>query len=142
MKALWTQEEASYEGQYVSFPPVWSYPKPVQQPHPPVILGGEAKRALKRVVAWGDGWLPRGNFLSVDELAAARKEMDRLASEAGRDPKSLTMTVFRGDPDAASNARYAAAGVDRVLHIVPSLPEAQALAELEALAAAVHPGNN
>ncbi len=140
MKALWTQDEASYQGKYVSFPPVWSYPKPVQQPHPPVILGGEAKRALKRVVAWGDGWLPRGNFVSVDEIAAARKEMDQLASEAGRDPKSLSITVFRGDPDAASNARYAAAGVDRVLHIVPSVPEADAIAELEQLAAAVQPG--
>lgn len=139
MKALWTKDEASYQGSHVSFPAVWSYPKPVQTPHPPVILGGEAKYALQRVVQWGDGWLPRGNFLSVDEIAAGRQELQRLAVEAGRDPQSLSISVFRADPDAASNARYAEAGVDRVLHVVPTLPETEALEALEQLADKVQP---
>ena len=141
MKTLWTQEEAAYAGTYVRFPPVWCYPKPVQKPHPPIILGGEARNALNRVVQWGDGWLPRGNLLSVDEIAAARKELDRLATAAGRDPRALSISIFRAAPDPASNARYAAAGVDRVLHVLPSLPEAEALAALEQLAMTVKPGS-
>ncbi len=139
MKELWTQDEASYQGTYFRFPPVWCYPKPVQKPHPPIILGGEAKNVLKRVVEWGDGWLPRAREVSVDDLAAARKTLDRLATEAGRDPKSLTISVFRAEPDPASNARYAAAGVDRVLHLIPSVPEAEALEALERLAETVQP---
>jgi probable F420-dependent oxidoreductase len=139
MKELWTKDEASYQGSYYSFPPLWLYPKPVQKPHPPVILGGEAKNVLKRVVQYGDGWLPRGTMTKAEELATARKELDRLATAAGRDPKSLTISVFRAEPDPASNARYAAAGVDRVLHLIPSLPEAQALEALEKLAATVQP---
>lgn len=139
MKELWTQDEASYQGTYFRFPPVWCYPKPVQKPHPPIILGGEAKNVLKRVVEWGDGWLPRAREVSVDDIATARKTLDRLATEAGRDPKSLTISVFRAEPDPASNARYATAGVDRVLHLIPSVPEAEALEALERLADTVQP---
>ena len=58
MKELWTKTEAEYHGKYYDFPPVRSYPKPAQKPHPPVILGGHARTVLERIVEWGDGWLP------------------------------------------------------------------------------------
>jgi probable F420-dependent oxidoreductase len=140
MKALWTQDESSYQGSYYKFPPVWCYPKPVQKPHPPVILGGEAANVFKRVIEWGDGWLPRGNYISLEKVAEGRRELDRLAMAAGRDPKSISITIYRADPDPESNARYAEVGVNRVLHLIPSLPEAEAIDALEKLAATVKPG--
>jgi probable F420-dependent oxidoreductase len=142
MKALWTQDESSYKGSHYNFPPVWCYPKPIQKPHPPVILGGEASNVFKRIMEWGDGWMPRGNYISAEKIAEGRKELDRLAHTAGRDPKSISITVFRADPDPASNERYATAGADRALHLIPPLPEAEALDALEKLAITVRPGSS
>ena len=59
MKALWTQEEAEFHGEFVNFDPVWLYPKPKQKPHPPILLGGETDHTLRRVVEFCDGWFPR-----------------------------------------------------------------------------------
>src|SRR5919109_1590573 len=91
MKELWTKLEAEFHGTYYDFPPVKSYPKPAQKPHPPVILGGHAKNVLERVVAWGDGWLP--NRTTPEKLAASRATLDRLAKDAGRNPAAITISV-------------------------------------------------
>ena len=91
MKKLWTQEEASHQGRYYNFPAVKSYPKPLQKPHPPVLLGGMAPNVLKRIVRWADGWLP--NRISPELLREKRAELDRRAEAAGRDPASLTISV-------------------------------------------------
>ncbi len=91
MKVLWTEEEAEFHGRYYDFPPVRCYPKPAQKPHPPVILGGMARNVLRRIVAWGDGWLP--NRITPERLREARAQLDALAGEAGRDPALLTITV-------------------------------------------------
>jgi probable F420-dependent oxidoreductase len=117
MKALWTEEEAAFHGALVKFDPVWSYPKPAQRPHPPILLGGESDHTLKRVVEFCDGWFPRAKpgFDPVDMVARLR----RAAEGAGRDPASLTITVFRAPADAAALGSYRAAGIDRALLEVP-----------------------
>src|SRR5688572_16655907 len=97
MKALWTQEEASFHGEFVRFDPVWCYPKPMQRPHPPVLLGGETDHTLRRVVAWCDGWFPRAGAGFDPAEAVAR--LRRMAEEKGRDFASLGITVFRAPPD-------------------------------------------
>src|SRR2546429_1758434 len=91
MKELWTKQEAEFHGKYYNFPPVRSYPKPAQKPHPPVLLGGGAKNVLQRVVALGDGWLP--NRVTPDQLRESRATLDRLAKDAGRDPSAISITV-------------------------------------------------
>lgn len=118
MKALWTQDEAEFHGEFVDFDPVWSWPKPAQRPHPPILLGGETDHTLRRVVEFCDGWIPRagrGDFDAREAMARLR----RIAEAAGRDPAGLTVTVFRGPQDAAALATYREAGITRVLFDVP-----------------------
>jgi alkanesulfonate monooxygenase SsuD/methylene tetrahydromethanopterin reductase-like flavin-dependent oxidoreductase (luciferase family) len=92
MKALWTQDEASYHGEFVNFDPVWSWPKPAQRPHPPIILGGESDHTLRRVIDYCDGWFPRprGGYDVVQGVERLR----RMATEKGRNPATLTTIVF------------------------------------------------
>lgn len=113
MKELWTKEEAEYHGRYYDFPPVKSYPKPVQKPHPPVILGGMAKNVLKRVASWGDGWMP--NRITPKQLEESRAILDTLAAEAGRDPASLTISVYGQNPDRQLCQDLINAGANRVV---------------------------
>ena len=95
LKKLWTEDEAEFHGRYYDFPPVYCYPKPVQKPHPPVLLGGNARNVLQRIASWGDGWLPIR--VTPGEVEESRKILDTLAAERGRDPASITISVF-GQP--------------------------------------------
>ncbi len=113
MKALWTEEEAEYHGEFVDFEPVWSLPKPKQKPHPPLLLGGETDHTLRRVVEYCDGWFPRPTHGFDPEEGMAR--LRRIAEEANRDPASLSVTVFRLPPIKAEVERYAKAGIERGL---------------------------
>ena len=97
LKELWTKDEAEYHGQYYDFPPVYCNPKPVQKPHPPVLLGGNAKNVLRRVARWGDGWLP--NRATPDQIEESKKILEVLEAERGREPGSLTISVFGQSPD-------------------------------------------
>ena len=135
MKALWTQDEAEYHGTFYDFPPVRSFPKPVQQPHPPVLLGGSARNVFQRVVAWGDGWMPVR--ATPDDIEKGRASLDELATAADRDPKSLDVTVFGEGSDRQAIQRFETAGADRVIVRLPSTADESALAELERMAAAV-----
>ena len=127
MKAIWTQDEASYHGELLDFDPIWSWPKPVQRPHPPVILGGNGPNTLQRVVRYADGWMPnRGDFV------ARIPELQRMAAEAGRGP--IPVSAY---PRAAAGAgeieRLAAAGVERCIYYVPADGRDAALRRLEEL---------
>jgi len=113
MKELWTKEEAEYHGQYFDFPLVKSYPKPLQTPHPPIILGGMAKNVLRRVIAHADGWMP--NRVTPAEVEESRKKLDAMAAEAGRDPKSITITVYGQMPQKDIVQPLLNAGADRVV---------------------------
>ena len=92
LKELWTKDEAEFHGRYYDFPPVYCYPKPVQQPHPPILMGGHSPNVLQRVARWGDGWLPTD--VTPNRVEEARKELGALAEERGRDPESLTVSPF------------------------------------------------
>jgi probable F420-dependent oxidoreductase len=113
MKELWTKREAEFHGRYYNFPAVKSFPKPVQKPHPPVILGGFARNVLERVVAWGDGWLP--NRVTPEQLRESRATLDRMARDAGRDPASITISVYGQLADRDLIKRFHDAGATRVV---------------------------
>jgi probable F420-dependent oxidoreductase len=95
MKELWTKEESEYHGKYYNFPAVRCFPKPAAKPHPPVLLGGSSKYVFKRIVEWGDGWLPTG--ASVESIQRGCATLNELAEKAGRNPRSLTVIAF-GQP--------------------------------------------
>jgi len=118
MKALWTEDEASFHGEFVNLEPTWSWPKPIQRPHPPVIIGGETDYTINRVIEFGDGWLPRAspNFDPTVGMTRLREA----AGKAGRDMSSLSVSVFRAPPDAQTLESYAQAGIERSLLMLPS----------------------
>lgn len=129
MKALWTQEEAFFHGEMVNFDPVWSYPKPKQRPHPPILLGGGTDYTIKRVVEFCDGWLPigRGGFNAPEGVARLHKA----ASAAGRDFSTLTINVFAAPPDAAVLAGYREAGIHSAILSIPDLTRDEILGVLD-----------
>ncbi|HEX4504859.1 MAG TPA: LLM class F420-dependent oxidoreductase, partial [Alphaproteobacteria bacterium] len=98
MKALWTEDESSFHGEFVNFDPVWCYPKPTQRPHPPILLGGETDLTLKRIVEYCDGWFPRGGPDFDPAVAVSR--LKAACAEAGRDFSQMQITVFRAPTDA------------------------------------------
>ncbi len=147
MKQLWTQDEAEYHGSYYDFPPVKLFPKPAQKPHPPVFLGGTAKNVLKRVVEYGDGWMParaativstnHANFVDREEIERGRQELNDLAEAAGRDPASIRVLAFGGPRQYRTRDAIdalAEAGADRATIWLRSDTEGGALEELAELA--------
>ena len=113
MKSLWTEVESEYHGRYYDFPPVYSFPRSVQRPHPPVYLGGMARNVFKRIVEWGDGWMP--NRVTPDDIRSGRRKLDDLAVEAGRDPDSISISVFGQPADRDLISDLFDAGADRVM---------------------------
>ena len=132
MKELWTKTESEYHGKYYDFPPVYSFPRPVQRPHPPVLLGGMARNVFKRIAEWGDGWIP--NRVTPEEVAAGRAKLDELATVAGRDPASIPISVFGQQPDPGLVERFFDAGAARVTVRLPVAGEEESLVELERMA--------
>ena len=118
MQAIWTGEEASYDGKFTHFEPAWLWPKPVQKPYPPILLGGETKYSLRRVMEFCDGWMPRGN--NMTDPKAAMEKLRGYADEAGRDMDSIAVSVCRAPPKADYLAKCREAGVMRVLLQLPS----------------------
>jgi probable F420-dependent oxidoreductase len=132
MKALWTEEEAAYHGQMVDFDPVWSYPKPAQKPHPPILLGGETDYTLRRVVEYCDGWFPRPQ--RGWDIRHELGRLHRMAEEKRRDPKTLSVSVFRAPADKAALDDYRTAGVDRAVLEVPDRSRDEILRVLDGYA--------
>jgi probable F420-dependent oxidoreductase len=119
MKAMWTQEEPEFHGQFVDFDPIWSNPKPVQKPHPPVVMGGDGATTFDRVVQFCDGWMPISRGGNVDAIAAKAPELKRRLESAGRDPQSVSLSLFSCPPDAAVVATLERAGFNRVIFSLP-----------------------
>ncbi len=132
LKQIWTTEQAEYHGEHVDFDPIYLWPKPVQQPHPPIYLGGESPAALRRLATYGDAWLPRAHT-APEEIVRVRKWL----AEQGRN--GVPFTVFAANTDERRLAGYVDAGVDEITLMLDTLPEAEtlrALDELTAVAAA------
>jgi alkanesulfonate monooxygenase SsuD/methylene tetrahydromethanopterin reductase-like flavin-dependent oxidoreductase (luciferase family) len=121
MKEIWTQEEATFHGDFVNFDAIWSYPKPLQQPHPPIIVGGNGPTVFDRVLDYGDAWMPNHYRDVVDRIPELRER-------AGRHVPVIVM----GPPTKAKVLEsYAEAGVDRVLFWLPSTRLALVQEELD-----------
>ena len=118
MKAIWTEDEPSSHGEFVDFDPIWSWPKPAQKPHPPVLLGGHGPRALQRVVDYCDGWMPIP--ARARELGESIADLHRRAREAGRSPASLSVSLYGVPADLDALRTYAGIGVDRSIYALPS----------------------
>jgi probable F420-dependent oxidoreductase len=130
MKAIWTQDDAEYHGEHVDFDPIWAWPKPVQKPHPPILVGGNGDRTLQRVIDYGDEWMPipqRG----VD-LPARIGELQSMAKDAGRG--RIPVSLFGVPPAASLVERYReleAGGVHRMLFWLPPAPSEAVLPVLK-----------
>jgi probable F420-dependent oxidoreductase len=129
MKALWTQDEAEYHGRFVDFGPTWSWPKPVQKPHPPIIIGGTGPHILKRIVAYGDGWMPIVGQIPFEQLAAQITELDDACAAAAR-PRPM-IVVFGVPLDPEEGQKYAEAGVDLAVWGLESAPADVVLPQIE-----------
>ncbi|HZA90328.1 MAG TPA: LLM class F420-dependent oxidoreductase [Solirubrobacterales bacterium] len=134
MKAIWTADEASYHGEHVEFDRIWCWPKPIQQPHPPVLVGGNAERVLDRVVAFGDEWMPN----RVTGLTERIRKLQQLAADAGRDPIPVTLSGAR--PDRELIERGEQLGVHRCTFYIRPADAGETERQLDALRSRLDPG--
>ena len=131
MKAIWAQDEAEYHGRIIDFDPIWSWPKPVQKPHPPVLVGGLGEKVYDRVVAYGDEWIPN-RVQNPEALGERIAELQRRGAAAGRDP--IPVTVFGAKPEVRLLERLRTAGVTRSLFYLPPGEPAEVERQLDELA--------
>jgi len=131
MKAIWTQDEAEFHGRFVNFDPIWSWPKPVQKPHPPILVGGDGPHTFQRVLEYGDAWIPIPMRLQ-GPMSERVAELNRLAAEAGREriPVSVWGTPYR--PEIIQH--YAELGVERCVFLLPGAPADKVLPLLDSYA--------
>jgi len=131
MKEIWTQDEASYEGEFVNFKRIQSWPKPVQKPYPPIFIGGDAAGTFKRLQRYGDGWIPMlatvGNKLDLKDARMA--ELAALAKDAGRAPYPITTFGTPRDPGAIEKLEKA--GVTRCIFGIKAAPSDDVLFRLD-----------
>jgi probable F420-dependent oxidoreductase len=133
MKALWAQDEASFDGDLLHLDPSWAWPKPVQEPHPPVVMGGAAgPKTIADMVEFCDGWIPLATRHDiVDQVVRVRQAV----ADAGRDPAGFTITAYGTKPELVENLE--AAGVDRAVFPLRPLGSEETLPKLDRIAAAV-----
>lgn len=132
MKKIWMEDEATYHGDFVNFEAIWSWPKPVQKPHPPIIVGGSGPRTLQRVVRYGDEWMP--SFPDWNAIGDKIRELNDMAAAANRCP--ISVSLFDPPSEPAQLEQYRKWGVSRVVFRVPAAgpevvcPKLDELAEL------------
>jgi probable F420-dependent oxidoreductase len=133
MKALWSQEAAEFHGKYYDFPPVISFPKSVQQPHPPIYIGAFGMgNVFRRVVTYGNAWMPW--LFTPEQIRQGHAILNGLARDAGRDPQSIEVVAIPvpAKPDAFK--AYEEAGADAVVVVLMPAPEKEMVRELEQIA--------
>lgn len=118
MKALWTEDEAEYHGEFVNFDPTFAWPKPVQKPNPPIHVGGGFPGGAKRAIRYGDGWMP---IFGRDDITEHLPEFRKMAEEAGRDPATLEVSIFGCPAKPELLEKFRDAGITRcVLGLPPA----------------------
>jgi probable F420-dependent oxidoreductase len=135
MKEIWTKDEAEFHGEFVNFDKIWAYPKPAQKPHPPIFMGGDGPTTFDRVIEFCDGWIPIG--VRSPNLTEKVVELRRRAEAAGRDPKSISVSVFGAKPDRSAIDELGSAGVDRVIFMVPAADRETVLPLIDKYAALI-----
>jgi probable F420-dependent oxidoreductase len=128
MKQIWTQENAEYHGQFVDFDPIWSWPKPAQKPHPPILIGGDGARTFDRVLEYGDGWMPIYGRNQSD-FGPKVADLQARAKAAGRG--RIEVSVFGAMPRPEVMEQLARDGVDRVVLFIPPVPAEDAIPRLK-----------
>jgi probable F420-dependent oxidoreductase len=123
MKAIWTQDAAEYHGEFVDFGPMAAWPKPLQKPHPPILIGGAFPYSARRAVRYGDGWMPQVTNADKAPLTEVIPRFRQMTAEAGRDPAAMQIIIGAQPPDVALIETYRALDVDIVY---PSLPSEKA----------------
>ena len=138
-KALWTQDEASFHGEYVNFEPSWAWPKPLQFPNPPIYVGcSPSDLHFRHIIEYADVWMPIEGRWPIDE---AWLKLRQMAEAAGRDPASLQLAIYAAKPDAANLARLRDVGATSALLLLPPLDRDEALAKLDSYAPLVEEFN-
>lgn len=135
MKEIWANDVAEYHGSYVDFDPIWSWPKPVQKPHPPILVGGNGPRTFERVLEFGDEWMPTG-IRNVEYLKQRMAELKETAAGAGR-AGDIPVSVFGASPKAEDLNALREAGVSRAVLSMPSVATPEALDRLKGYAATI-----
>jgi probable F420-dependent oxidoreductase len=130
MRAIWTEEEPEYHGDIVNFSQMKTWPKPVQKPHPPVIVGGAFPYSARRAVRYGNGWVPNASRPQYADVTEFLPQYRQMAIDAGRNPADLPVTIFGAPEDLDRLKRYRDLGIARA---VVSLPSAKAEEVLPAL---------
>jgi probable F420-dependent oxidoreductase len=114
MKAIWTETKPEYHGEFVDFSPMMAWPKPVQKPHPPIIVGGAFPYSARRAIRYGDGWMPQTTDKATTPLIELIPRFRQMAAEAGRDPATLSISIGGQAHDLDLIRRYQDQGVERV----------------------------
>jgi len=135
MKAIWTQSKAEYHGKFVDFGPMMTWPKPVQKPHPPILMGGNFPHGAKRAIAFGDAWMPHASRPDYPDVVEFLPRFRQMAAEAGREPDALPVTVFGTPLDPDRIKRHRDAGVVRTCVSLESAKADKILPELDRWAA-------
>ena len=130
MKEIWTKSKAEYHGEFVNFDPLMTWPKPVQKPHPPVIVGGAFPQGARRALRYGDGWMPVIGRQPGD-LAELLQKFKQLAEEVGRDPAEVPFSTFGAAEDLDSLKRQRDLGVVRAIVALDSEKEEKILPKLD-----------
>ena len=120
MKEIWTKTKTEYHGEMVDFPEMMAWPKPVQKPHPPILVGGAFPHAARRAVRYGDEWAPIAGRGPDGDILELLPRFHQMLTEAGRDPQSVPVTLFGITEDADRLARYRDKGIARVVVMLPS----------------------
>jgi probable F420-dependent oxidoreductase len=129
MKQIWTHDEAEYHGEFVNFAPIWQWPKPVQRPHPPILIGGDGARTLQRVIRYGDEWMPNTRRGRTPVRAERIEELKHLAEQAGRG--SIPVTAFNVSADRTQVEACEALGIARCIFDLPPAASDEVLPALK-----------
>ena len=132
MRTIWTESKPQYQGKFVNFDAMMTWPKPVQKPHPPIIVGGAFPYGARRAIAYGDGWMPLAG--REQDVLALLPQFRQMAAEAGRDPDGLPVTMFHAPTDAGQLKAMRDANVERVVFALPSAGAEEVLPLLDSMA--------
>ncbi len=139
MRVIWTKSKAEYSGEFVKFPPMMTWPKPVQKPHPPVLVGGAFPHGAKRAIAYGDGWIPHAKRPAYGDVIGLLPEFRKMVKEAGREP--MPVTIYGHPEDADLAKRYQDDGCERIVINLAQGTADEILPQLDKLATIIRAVN-